>query len=90
VFTKADLIQAVGEKLACSNAEAQRAVEAVLDSVEQGLVAEKRVQLTGFGTFEVRQRQARVGRNPKTGMPINIPASTTVGFRPGKAFKNLV
>jgi len=90
MYRKAELVDAVAEKLGIAKAEAQRTVEAVLDCVMEAVANGERVQLTGFGTFDVRSRRARTGRNPKTGETIDIAASTTVGFKPGKAFKDLV
>jgi DNA-binding protein HU-beta len=70
-----------------SRAAAERAVNAVIDGIKAGVKKDRSVQLAGFGTFSVRKRKARNGRNPKTGAPIRIPASRTVGFKPGSQFK---
>ncbi|MHC4390170.1 MAG: HU family DNA-binding protein [Planctomycetota bacterium] len=73
-----------------SKAEADRALGAVIDGIKAGLKKDTKVQLVGFGTFEVKSRKARTGRNPQTGEKLKIPASKTVGFRPGKTLKDSV
>ena len=73
-----------------SKAAAERALTAVLDAVKKGLKKDKSVQLIGFGTFAVKNRKARNGRNPHTGQPMKIKASKTVGFRCGKALKDAI
>lgn len=70
-----------------SKAAAERAIDSVLSAIRTGLKKEKGVQLIGFGNFSVRNRKARKGINPKTGESIQIKASRTVGFKPGKALK---
>ncbi|MCZ6691023.1 MAG: HU family DNA-binding protein [Planctomycetota bacterium] len=92
-MNKADLVDLVhGEAQASfeSRAAAERAVNAVIAAIKRGVQKDKQVQLSGFGTFSVRSRKARNGRNPKTGAPIRIPASRTVGFKPGLQFKELL
>jgi len=84
---KAQLIEAVTKTLGSSKADAERSVAAVLGSIKKGLNKDKAVQLVGFGSFTVRKRKARMGRNPQTGEKIRIAASKTVGFKPGKALK---
>jgi DNA-binding protein HU-beta len=69
---------------------AERAVHAVLGAIERGLQADGDVQLVGFGTFEVKQRAARLGRNPQTNVPMEIAASTSVGFRVGAGLRKAV
>ena len=88
-MNKADLIEAVQEELGtdCSKAHAERAVNSVLSSIGAGLEKDSTVQLVGFGSFIVRERKARTGLNPQTKQPIDIPASNTVGFRPGAKLK---
>lgn len=71
-----------------SKAAAERAIEAVLGGISAGLKKDKKVQLIGFGTFSVRKRAARNGRNPQTGAPMKIKASKTVGFKVGKKMKD--
>lgn len=73
-----------------TKAAAERALHVVLNGIEHGLKHDKSVTLVGFGSFSVRQRKARMGRNPKTGEPLKIKASKTVGFKAGKALKDLV
>lgn len=89
-MTKADLIVKIAEKAGLTKANAERALNAFLDSVEATLVSEGKLTLTGFGTFAVETRKARKGRNPRTGEEITIPASQVVKFRPGKLLKDAV
>lgn len=89
-MTKNDLIKAVAEKTGLNNTQASFAVEAVLESVIQTVAAGDELRLVGFGTFGVAKREARVGRNPRTGDPLKIPASKTPRFKPGKTFKDAV
>jgi len=93
-MNKAELIEWLHtnhDDLFPSKTNADRALGAVIDGIREGLCAEpNRVQLVGFGTFEVKNRQARTGRNPQTGEPMKIAASKTVGFRPGKTLKEAV
>lgn len=86
-MNKAQLIEAVAEELKKSKADAERATNAVIEAVKKGVEKDKVVQLIGFGSFTLKERKARKGRNPKTGKPIDIEASKTVTFKPGKAFK---
>lgn len=88
-MNKAELIATVQKALGadCSKAHAERSVNAVLASIQKGLKKDKLVQLIGFGTFAVKNRKARTGRNPQTGEPIEIAASKTVGFKPGTVLK---
>jgi nucleoid DNA-binding protein len=88
-MNKAELIDAVQRELGqdCSKAHAERAVNSVLKSIGSGLEKDSNVQLVGFGSFIVRERKARTGLNPQTKLPIEIPASKTVGFRPGAKLK---
>ena len=71
-----------------SKASAERSVDAVLEGIIQGLKKDQKVQLIGFGTFAIRNRKARTGRNPQTGEQIKIKASKSVGFKCGKSLKN--
>jgi DNA-binding protein HU-beta len=71
-----------------SKAKAEKAVNAVIDAVKDGIKKDGKVQLVGFGTFTVKKRKARTGRNPQTGEQIKIKASKTVGFKPGKTLKD--
>lgn len=89
-MTKAELIAAVAEKSGLSKKDAGSAVEAVLECISQALASGDKVQLLGFGTFEVRERAARIGRNPQTGEDITIAARMVLAFKPGKALKEAV
>ncbi len=73
-----------------SKAAAERAVEAVLNAIGQGIKVDKKVQLIGFGTFEVKKRSARMGRNPQTGKPMKIKASKTIKFKAGAGLKGFL
>jgi DNA-binding protein HU-beta len=86
-MNKAELREAVQKSLECSAAMAERAVNCVFESIQEGLQRDGTVQIMGFGTYAVKSRAARTGRNPTTGAPLQIPASKTVQFRPGKALK---
>jgi len=90
VMNKTDLINAVAEKSELSKKDATKAVDAVFDAVAEALKDGDKVQLIGFGNFEVRERSARKGRNPQTGEEIDIPASKVPAFKPGKALKDAV
>jgi DNA-binding protein HU-beta len=85
---KTELIDAVAAAADLPKASAGRAVDAVLDSIGKTLSSGDQVSLVGFGTFSVKERAARTGRNPKTGESIEIKASKSAGFKPGKALKD--
>jgi DNA-binding protein HU-beta len=87
-MNKADLIERVAGELELTRAAAERSVASVIEGIKQGVKKDKIVQLVGFGTFTIRQRKARTGRNPQTGESIRIKASKSVGFRAGKSFKD--
>ena len=89
-MNKGELVEKVQKALGkeTSKRAAEEAVAAVLDAIAAGVKKEGAVQLIGFGTFTVRKRAARMGRNPKTGESMKIKASKTVGFKPGKALKD--
>jgi DNA-binding protein HU-beta len=87
---KSELVDLVAEKAGMSKKDSETAVKAVLDSITDGLIQGNKVQLVGFGTFEVRQRKAREGRNPATGEKIKINALKVPAFKPGKALKEKV
>jgi len=89
-MTKADLVGKIAEKIGLTKANAERALNAFIEAVEESLVGEGKITLTGFGTFMVDERKARTGRNPRTGAEITIPASKVVKFRPGKLLKDAV
>ena len=86
-MNKAQLTEAVAAATDSSKAEAGRAVEATLSAIGSALAGGDSVSLVGFGTFNVRHRAARMGRNPQTGASIQIQASKSVGFKAGKALK---
>ncbi|MBW1605551.1 HU family DNA-binding protein [Lactobacillus sp. Sy-1] len=87
---KAELVGDVAEKTGLTKKDATAAVDAVFNSIENHLSKGEKVQLIGFGNFEVRERAARKGRNPQTGAEIQIPASKVPAFKPGKALKDAV
>lgn len=93
-MNKSELVQELCNRANLSRAEATRAVNAIFDASE-GIICKalrkgKRVQITGFGTFEARKRKARTGRNPRTGQEIRIGATTSPSFRAGKALKDRI
>jgi len=87
---KSELVDLVAEKAGMSKKDSEKAVKAVLDSITEGLVKGDKVQLVGFGTFEIRNRKEREGRNPATGEKIKIEALKVPAFKPGKALKDRV
>ncbi|HJS35747.1 MAG TPA: HU family DNA-binding protein [Pseudoxanthomonas sp.] len=89
-MNKTELIDAVADEAEVSKAEAGRAVDAVISSITKALKKGDTVTLVGFGTFQVRKRAARTGRNPKTGDTIKIKASKNPAFKAGKALKDAV
>ena len=89
-MNKTDLVAAVAEKAEISKKDAEKAIKAFTDAVSDELVNGGKVQLVGFGTFEVSERAAREGRNPQTGEAMPIAASKTPKFKAGKALKDMV
>lgn len=89
-MNKTDLRDAVAQASGLSGADADRALNAVLDSITSALSSGDSVTIPGFGTFETRERAARSGRNPQTGEEIQIAASTTPAFKPGAHLKQAV
>jgi DNA-binding protein HU-beta len=89
-MNKSELIQSVAESSDISKAAAARAVDSMVETVTGALKKGGAVTLVGFGTFSVRKRAARTGRNPRTGAQIKIPATKTPVFKPGKALKDAV
>ncbi|HBM99114.1 MAG TPA: integration host factor subunit alpha [Ruminococcus sp.] len=87
---KTELIAAVAEKSGISKKDAEKAVTAVIDTIIETVAAGDKIQLTGFGTFEQRTRNARTGCDPRTGNKIEIPASKVPAFKAGKGFKDIV
>ena len=89
-MTKPELVDEVAAKTGMKKKDAGTAVEAVLDTVQEALNRKEEVSLVGFGTFDVRARAERMGRNPRTGEQIRIPASTVCVFRPGRKLREAV
>ena len=89
-MNKAELITSMAEKSKLTKKDAELALKALIESVEETLEKGEKVQLVGFGTFETRERAAREGRNPRTKEVINIPATTVPVFKAGKEFKDKV
>lgn len=87
---KTELIAAVAEKSGISKKDAEKAVTAAIDTIIEAVAAGDKIQLTGFGTFEQRTRNARTGCDPRTGNKIEIPASKVPAFKAGKGFKDIV
>ena len=87
-MTKADLVEALANKLGINRGDAEKAVNIVLDDIVHALRQGERVNISGFGTFSVSSREARTGRNPKTGEAIAIAASRSAKFKPGKLLKD--
>ena len=90
MMNKTELIAAIAEKAELSKKDAEKALVAFIESVEGALAKDDKVQLVGFGTFEVKTRAARKGRNPRTKQEITIPASKAPAFKAGKAFKDAI
>ena len=89
-MNKTELINAVAEKTAMSKKDCETVINAALDAMTAALVEGEEIRLVGFGTFEVKKREARTGRNPKTGEEIPIAATKVPAFKPGKALKDAV
>lgn len=89
-MNKTELVAAIADKAELSKKDAEKALNALVASVTDALAKQDKVQLVGFGTFEVRTRNARTGKNPRTGEEIKIPASKVPAFKAGKALKDTV
>ena len=87
-MNQGDLADAVAAATGARKGEAAKAVEAVVDAIRDGLKRDGKVAITGFGSFEAARREAREGRNPRTGAKVRVAASTTVRFKPGKGLKD--
>ena len=87
---KTELIAAVAEQTGLSKKDAEKALNATIDTIIKAVAEGDKIQLTGFGTFEQRQRNARTGVDPRTGNTIEIPASKVPAFKAGKGFKDIV
>lgn len=89
-MTKTELIVELADRTGLSKVDAEKVLKAFMETVEDTLVKGEKLQLTGFGTFEVIERAAREGRNPKDGTPLHIEATKSPKFKPGKSLKDLV
>jgi len=89
-MNKAELIANVAGSAGLSKKDAEKAINSFIENVEEALKKGEKVQLVGFGTFEVRERAARKGRNPQTNQEITIPASKVPAFKVGKALKDAI
>lgn len=87
---KTELIAAIAEQSGLSKKDAEKALNAAIDTIIKTVAEGEKIQLTGFGTFEQRQRNARTGVDPRTGNSIEIPASKVPAFKAGKGFKDIV
>src|ERR1041384_1360374 len=89
-MTKAELVEDVAQAAELTKKDAERLVEIVFESIIETLNQGEKIELRGFGSFRVRERGARRGRNPKTGDPVSIPAKRVPYFKPGKELKELI
>jgi DNA-binding protein HU-beta len=89
-MNKTDLVKAVSAQTDLTQKDAAKAVEAIFETISNTLAQNEKIQLIGFGTFEVRERAARKGRNPQTGEEIDIAASKVPAFKPGKELKEAI
>ena len=89
-MNKAELVAAIADKTELSKKDAEAALKAFTDGVAEELKKGEKIQLVGFGTFEVSERAARTGRNPQTGAEMEIPASKAPKFKAGKALKDMI
>jgi len=89
-MNKTEPVDAVATQAELSKQDAKKAVEALFETISNTLAKEEKIQLIGFGTFEIRERAARTGRNPQTGEEMTIPASKVPAFKPGKELKAAV
>lgn len=86
---KADIVNRVAAEADISRVKAAQAVETVFESLRNALAQGQRIELRGFGVFQVKQRKKGIGRNPKTGVEVRIPPGNTIRFKPGKELRNL-
>ncbi|SHM21521.1 DNA-binding protein HU-beta [Caldanaerovirga acetigignens] len=89
-MNKAELISVMAEKSGLTKKDSEKALNAFIEAVSEALAKKDKVQLVGFGTFEVRERSSRKGRNPQTGEEIDIPAAAIPAFKAGKALKDMI
>lgn len=87
---KAELIDVVATKTELTKQDSKKAIDALFETISNTLAKEEKIQVVGFGTFEVRNRAERTGRNPQTGEEMTIPASKVPAFKPGKELKEAV
>lgn len=90
VMTKADLVDEVAGKVDLTKKEAEAIVNSVFDSIVQSLQSGEKIELRGFGSFRIRSRKPRIGRNPKTGEKVEVPSKKIPYFKPGKELKDLI
>ncbi len=89
-MTKADLVEIVAREADMTKKDVEQLVEIIFDSIVNTLNHGEKIELRGFGSFRVRERNARKGRNPKTGEPVEIPAKRVAYFKPGKDLKDII
>ena len=89
-MTKADLVEIVAKEADMTKKDVEQLVEIIFDSIVSTLNQGEKIELRGFGSFRVRERNARKGRNPKTGEPVDIPAKRVAYFKPGKDLKDII
>ena len=89
-MNKSELIAVTAENTGLTKKDAERVLNAALDAITAGMGSHQKVQLSGFGTFEVKFREARMGRNPQTREPSQIPAAWVPAFKPSKALRDLI
>ena len=89
-MTKADLVEKVSREAEMTKKDAEQLVEIIFESIVDSLNKGEKIELRGFGSFRVRERNARKGRNPKTGEAVDIPAKRVAYFKPGKELKELI
>lgn len=89
-MNKSELIDVAAESAGLAKSDMQRALDALLEEIQASVRRGEKVSLTGFGTFELRERSARTARNPQTGGSVQVPASKAPAFKAGKAFKDAV
>ena len=89
-MNKTELVDAVAIKSELTKQDSKKAVDALFETISNTLAQEEKIQLVGFGTFEIRERAERTGRNPQTGEEMTIPASKAPAFKPGKELKEAV
>ena len=89
-MNKSELIDAAAENAGLSKSDVESALKGLLDTITEAVKSGDKVSITGFGTFERRERAARTGRNPQTGAEVQIAASKSPAFKPGKSFKDAV